>query len=465
MSMYGALSLTAGLPALPGSVPALDVVIAFLSGLSSQFAAMLPADIPWRLVLIPPITGIIGYVTNWVGIRLLFYPVEFVGIKVPGMDQFTKLLPARIQQIPGMMEGKIGWQGIVPSRAAKMGSLGADKGVKKIATQQEFYESFDPEAIAEHVVAAASDDIHELVDDIIRREHPQLWNDAPEQVREMVHSRVDRQMPQITDRLFQQMGDNIDELMDMKLMMVNQLGGDPELLNKMFLEIGDKELQFLINSGFILGTFLGCFSIPLFVFIDRWWVLPIAGVLVGYFTNYIAIKAIFNPVNEHKVGPFRIQGLFIKRQHEAAESYSTLVAQEIITVGNIAENMLNGSQSDRTRKMIRDSVRPAVDEAVGLAGPFVRVTTGDREYEAMRERFAAETVDHALEPLQDEEFNRQRSEAVKALIAERMKSLPPEDYTEILRSAFKEDEWLLIFIGAVLGFVAGWIQLLVVTAL
>jgi hypothetical protein len=34
----------------------------------------------------------------------------------------------------------------------------------------------------------------------------------------------------------------------------------------------------------------------------------------------------------------------------------------------------------------------------------------------------------------------------------------------MLRSAFKEDEWLLISIGGVLGFVAGWIQLLVVTA-
>jgi hypothetical protein len=34
----------------------------------------------------------------------------------------------------------------------------------------------------------------------------------------------------------------------------------------------------------------------------------------------------------------------------------------------------------------------------------------------------------------------------------------------MLRAAFKEDEWLLIGVGAALGFVAGWIQLLVVTA-
>jgi hypothetical protein len=46
-----------------------------------------------------------------------------------------------------------------------------------------------------------------------------------------------------------------------------------------------------------------------------------------------------------------------------------------------------------------------------------------------------------------------------------MKVLPPTDYALMLRSAFKEDEWLLILIGAFLGFIAGWLQLLLVTAI
>ncbi|WP_136717707.1 DUF445 domain-containing protein [Halorientalis salina] len=463
--MYGPLSLELGALAGGASGRFVGQLLVVLVSLPGDLGSLIPSGINWSLVLIPPITGIIGYITNWVGIRLLFHPVEFFGVEVPGMQQVASLLPTKIQQIPGVREGKLGWQGIVPSRAAKMGSLAADNGVTKIASQKEFYQQFDPATIAEHVVAAASDDIHDLVDDIIRREHPQLWNDAPPAVREMIHSRVETSMPGVVDRVFRDIGDNIDELMDMKMMMVEQLGSDPQLLNKMFLEIGDRELNFLINSGFFLGTFLGCFSIPLFILIDQWWVLPVAGTLVGYFTNFIAIKAIFNPKRPIKIGPFTAQGLFIKRQPEAAETYASLVSGEIVTVGNIAENMLTGSKSDRTRKTIRDALRPAVDEAVGVAGPLVRVTTGDREYEAMRESFATETIDYAFEPLQDPEFNRRRSGPVQELIAERMKELPPEDYCVMLRSAFKEDEWLLIGIGAVLGFVAGWIQLLVVTAL
>ena len=41
----------------------------------------------------------------------------------------------------------------------------------------------------------------------------------------------------------------------------------------------------------------------------------------------------------------------------------------------------------------------------------------------------------------------------------RMKEMSYPDLVELLRSAMKEDEWLLLLHGAVLGFVAGLIHL------
>lgn len=424
----------------------------------------LPASIDWSLVMIPPITGIIGYATNWVGIRLLFHPVDARGIKVPGMEHLAQLLPKKIQQIPGVMEGRVGWQGIIPSRAGKMGSLNVDNGIAKLASQREFYERFDPERIAEHVVGSIRGDIHARVEEIIRDEHPELWQDLPEPVQRAVHARIEAKVPEAIERITVQIGEHIDQLLDIKLMVIEHLEENRRLLNSIFLDVGDRELKFLVNSGFYLGTFLGIFSIPLFVFIGEWWVLPLSGVFVGYFTNLIAIKAIFNPVQEHKIGPLKIQGLFIKRQDEASETYAKLVAENIITIENIAQNLLHGSQSDRTHKMIQDALRPAVDDAVGVAQPLVRMTTGSEEYERIRESIATQGVEYTLEPLEDATFNEERSVAIQQLMAERMKELPPEEFVPMLRDGFREDEWLLILVGAVLGFVAGWIQLLVVTA-
>lgn len=430
----------------------------------AQLLPELPYGMQWRLLLIPLITGIIGYVTNWVAIRLLFYPIDFVGFRLPGFKEVAPMLPRKIKQIPGVMEGRVGWQGIIPSRSARMGTIAAEKGIAKIATEREFYQEFDPERIANHIVANSKDEIRELTEEVLQREYPELWRNTPKPVREMVHERVQSQLPRIANTITERIGDNIDELLDINLMITNHLDQNPELLNRLFLEVGDRELKFIINSGFLIGGVLGIFTIPLFLYIDRWWVLPVAGVCVGYLTNWFALKIIFLPIEERRVGPFRLQGLFIKRQSEAAEKYAEIVADEVVTINNVADNLMHGSQSDRTRKMVRDAIRPEVDRAVGLAGPLLRITTGAEQYEEIRETFAEESVERTLLPLNDPEFNEERSEAIRTLMRDRIRSLSPSGFVELLRPAFVEDEWMLIVLGAVLGFVAGWIQLLVVTA-
>jgi len=425
--------------------------------------ALLPFQ--WRLLFIPFITGLIGYVTNWVAIRCLFYPVDFVGIRVPGLKTLAPALPRKFRQIPGVMKGKVGWQGIIPSRSEKMGNIAAEKGVAKLATEREFYEAFGPERIAAQIATNSSDEIRDLTDEVLREEYPDLWQSMPSQVRELIHARVQERLPHIAENITDRIAENIDEVLDAKEMITDHIDRNPETGNRMFLEVGDRELNFVINSGFYIGTFLGTFSIPLFLYIDQWWVLPVAGVAVGYMTNWIALHLIFYPIEEQKIGPFTLQGVFTKRQQSAGKTYAALVAEEVVTVSNLAHNLLHGNQSDRTRKMIRDAIRPEVDRAVGLAAPIVRITSGSDQYERVREAFAEESIDKTIDPLYDPEFNEERSEAIETLIYERLVALPPEEFIGLLRPAFQEDEWMLVVLGAILGFVAGWIQLLVVTGI
>src|ERR1700724_2886019 len=79
-----------------------------------------------KLITIPFFTGAIGWLINWTGLIMLFNPVRFYGVTVPGLREVATLLPRKLQEVPGWMEGAIGWQGIVPARAAKMGSIAVD---------------------------------------------------------------------------------------------------------------------------------------------------------------------------------------------------------------------------------------------------------------------------------------------------------------------------------------------------
>src|SRR3954447_2403037 len=149
------------------------------------------------LITVPLFSGAIGYATNWSGVWMLFYPVRFVGKKVPGLARLAHIMPRRIQQIPGVMQGGVGWQGIIPSRAAKMGSISVDKGIAKLGSTSDFYEQLDQEAIVQHVLESARGDIRDVVERIMQREYPSLWNDLPPRVRERVHQRVQEQLPSV----------------------------------------------------------------------------------------------------------------------------------------------------------------------------------------------------------------------------------------------------------------------------
>ena len=104
-------------------------------------------------------------------------------------------------------------------------------------------------------------------------------------------------------------------------------------------------------------------------------------------------------------------------------------------------------------------MRPAVDRSVGRIQPAVRVAVGAREYDAIRASVATEAVEYTMTPLGDPEFNRRQAAAIRKLFAERMRELPYPDFAEMLRTAMREDEWLLYLHGAVLGFGAGLLHL------
>jgi uncharacterized membrane protein YheB (UPF0754 family) len=413
------------------------------------------------LITIPLFAGIMGYFTNLSGVWMLFYPVQFKGFALPGLKLLASLLPRKVQQIPGVMHGAVGWQGIIPSRAAKMGSIAVDKGISKLGSPAEFYQQLEPDKIAEQILLTAKRDIRGVVERIMQRENGQLWNDLPPRMREMVHTRVQDQLPDIVRSVTDEIGTNIDQLLDVKLMVIRHIEANPELANRIFLDVGKQELKFIVRFGFFFAFALGIPTVFLTHAVHHWWVLPIADVLIGYATNLLAITMIFEPIEPRKFGPFKVHGLFLRRQNEVADVYAGIIADNIVTIGNIGRELLYGPRSDRTRQMLETAMRPAVDRATGPARAAVRMAIGRREYDTIRESVAVEAVDYTMTPLTDPEFNKRQSAAISRLVAERMRVLPPHDFVEMLRTAMKEDEWLLYLHGAVLGLFAGVVHLLI----
>ena len=412
-----------------------------------------------ELASIPVFTGVIGWLINWSGVWMLFNPVYFWGRRIPGLQELSTVLPRKIQEIPGIMQGGVGWQGIVPARAAKMGSIAVDKAIAKLGTPAEFYQQLEPDQIAQHIVSMFEPEIPKLVDDVMRREHPGLWANVPPRGKQAVYTRVQQQLPEIVRQITDEIGVHIDQLLDPKVMVIDQFERHPALVNRIFRDFGQKELNLMINFGFIFGFLLG---IPVALIdhsLGQWWLLPILGVIVGWTTNLLGMSLIFEPVEPRKIGPFKLHGLFLRRQDEAAEVYAQIIADNVVTLENIGNFLLDGPRGDRTRQLLEDALGPAIDRAAGPARAAVRVAVGTREYDSIRESVAQEAAVHTIKPFRDPEFSRRQSEKIRALVAQRTKELPPRDFVEMMRAAIKEDEWMLYAHGAAMGLSGGFLHL------
>ncbi|MEJ2756448.1 MAG: hypothetical protein P8104_11630, partial [Gammaproteobacteria bacterium] len=216
-----------------------------------------------------------------------------------------------------------------------------------------------------------------------------------------------------------------------------------------FQKCGEQELRFVVNSGLYFGFPFGLIQMLVWIHCPQNWVLPTFGLIVGFATNWIAINAIFRPLHPTRIGRFTVQGLFLKLQKEVAEVFCRLGTQRFVTLNNIMQEMLYGDRAYRTRSIIRRHLKPLIDATA--VKTMAQLTIGLNGFVDLKRRVEEKACALTSEAVADDTFNLARSHNLAALFQKRMEDLSPEEFQDLMRPAFQEDEWILIALGAALG--------------
>lgn len=391
----------------------------------------------WLYLSMPFIAAFIGYGTKIVAIRMMFEPIEFMGIKP-----------------------FLGWQGIVPRKAAIMAGIACDTMTEKLIKPEDIFDKLDPERIAKEIEIPLLAAIEDITREVAAHYSPGLWEAAPESVKARIIQRIQDDAPNIVTRIMEDMRSNITTVFDLKDMVVTSLLRDKPLLNRIFQEAGAGEFKFIRNSGAFFGFFIGCVQAIVWALTHSPWVMPLFGLFTGWFTDWLALKMVFNPKHPTKYlgGLLEWQGLFLKRRNEVSAEYGRLIAKEIVTPKNIIDAILRGPLSDRLFTMVQKHVQKIVDEQSGIAKPFVVFAVGSSKYQEMKRMVADESMKRLPETLKHIEKYAEDAMDLENMLASKMTELSLEEYEALLRPAFQQDEWILITVGAVLGFLVGELQ-------
>lgn len=396
----------------------------------------------WSYLSIPLVSALVGYGTNWLAVKMMMYPVEFRGV------------------------GSVGWQGVVPANARKMAHVVVDHSVKRVITQKELISRIDPDKLVE----ALSSRIEPFVEDIVNEVMAQtanygvpvgnlIWAAAPGVLKQRVYREVKKNLPAFLIKTVEEVTDNLDDIIDLNEVIVEKLSNNKQMLINIFLTGAAREFKFIERSGLYFGFPLGLPVMFAWYYYPSWWLLPAFGLLVGYVTNALAIYLIQKPLHPVKIGPFTVQGLFIKRQKEVSRYFGQVFANDLITAEVVmAEVLKTESSLDRVHGLIEREVNRAIENSQGLLKPLTVLSLGPAEYAKVGHIISKRAFLEFQNP--DKHSMRYLNEAfdIEDTVAERVGALPPEEFFELLHPVIAEDEWKLIAVGAILGLGAGWLQ-------
>jgi uncharacterized membrane protein YheB (UPF0754 family) len=390
----------------------------------------------WLIYLsMPLVAAFVGWSTKIVALEMIYRPLEFKGI------------------------GPIGWQGIVPRRAGKVGSKTIELLTANLLKPEELVDKIDAAEAVEALRAPLSKAIDDITRDLAEQIRPGLWDSLPEAGRKAVQSRIHAQVPKVTENLLNEMKSDLSRYVDVQFLAVTTLVRNKDKLVKLMRGLGDNAMAFVRRSGIYFGFGIGLVQMVVWALFRNPWIMPAFGFGVGLISDYIALNMLFRPIRPTKIlGLFQFQGLLHAQRDTVTADYARILAEDLFTPEILLDGLLKGPGSDKLFALVAKEVEEAVDAQTGIARPLVVFTVGTQRYRELKDTVVNLVLERLPETLHEAQDYAANAIDLENTIIEKMNQLSPEEYESILRPVFKDDEPLMITVGAVLGGFVGEIQ-------
>lgn len=190
-------------------------------------------------------------------------------------------------------------------------------------------------------------------------------------------------------------------------------------------------------------------------------ILALVGAFIGWMTNVFAIKLMFRPLNPVKIPltPFTLQGLIPKRKSEIARSIGETVENELLSIEDIIDKLIEDTDKTEIIEIIREKVMKIIEEKMpsmipsmfkGMISTYVNdVITKDGE--KMLSELSEKIIHHATEKV-----------SVSLIIEEKINEFDFEKLEDIIISIAKQELKHIEILGGVIGFAIGLVQGLII---
>jgi len=195
------------------------------------------------------------------------------------------------------------------------------------------------------------------------------------------------------------------------------------------------------------------------------YLLPFIAALIGWATNYLAIKMLFHPHEPKKIIGLTFHGVFPKRQAQIAEKLGELVANELFSIKDVAKKIEDLSTQPEALEEVGKKIEKTIRGKLMAAFPMLSMFLSDEMIEKVTSLFKGELEDFLRVSAEGLSSKLEESVDVQALVREKVQAFSSHKVEELLLGFMEQEFRFIEKIGAVLGFIIGCIQLVLVTGL
>lgn len=151
---------------------------------------------------------------------------------------------------------------------------------------------------------------------------------------------------------------------------------------------------------------------------------PIVGAVIGYFTNYLAVKMLFRPRKAIKIGSWTLPltpGVIPKGKARLAKAVGNAVSENLLTQEDMSQHLLN-----------EDTTNVVVDRAVNLLNCDVKESvitltgTSEGRYEARKDKVVSAISDYLTDQVQKLPLKEKFTEVIVEASQEKLNQLAME---------------------------------------
>jgi uncharacterized membrane protein YheB (UPF0754 family) len=182
------------------------------------------------------------------------------------------------------------------------------------------------------------------------------------------------------------------------------------------------------------------------------------GGLIGWFTNKIAIKMLFRPINPHKILGIRFQGVFPRRKDQIAKSLADIIEQELLSKEVMMDQLLGDEKKEaikiKLKEVIVEQLAKAIPPAISMfmGGDVKGIVSKyiDKHGDDIFEQVLNEFKDSSLENLD-----------IYSIVKNRIDELDFVEFEKIIFGLMNKELRFVEVVGLFLGAMIGAIQYLI----